>query len=861
MPTLTPEDEKKDTLNPGQADYDRRFNDIRSAEEKAAFDDIANNFDSSTADPSDENANIRKLQEKESQGVESGPWKNNTSERSEKAKFNWKKKGPLIGVTGGFGLAAIFFSTFIGPSMLLPSLSNMAFAKNDSRGTILERRLVKIIETKLASRSGDICGTSKARCDRSRIPKSMLSAMERKGIVPLDERGNKMTISGNGYAETKPAAYRYVDSTGATKVINASEFMDNYKNNPAFRKAFKSAYNMRFLGYNGVYMFKNFFKKLGLNRNGGSAAASAGLTEATVNDVLDEKTKARVSADNEEGTKNTIKQRLRTLLQKTGNKVKKIGGDPILMTGVVGCAAIELPTFVAGAYRAIQLSQVVALANDIVMSPGGMQQAGHAKSESISALGKLLTDRKQNSDGTLGKSALDSKILQSAIGVNKNKVSLTNATPGYSLITNKAVQTSASVAEETKGVCRMIMSPQAAVVATTVEGAITAGTAGIGGIVIGSLKALGKLALTFGLIEGSIKAAEASGLLDYITDQGYNIVKNALGNYVEGAKHEELGDALGVGMYAFFSQAGSVGGGAVLKTDQVDSFSAAIAAIDNEYREEAIATLSPFDTSSHYTFLGSIVSDLSLSTTQNNPVTSTLSMVGHIIRSPISLLSKSAGAQVRASEATCGYAAELGLDESIAINPAGYPCIGIPTQYLNMSPERVLELVEDQIDPETGEPKPDSDMALMLEDCADGDLEAVSGCTIDAVPAVNYTGTYEAVLDEKITVESYTLVSEGKSAEQRAAESLYLFDQQIENILNGQDSEEGGASIDADIVEIETSDDTISNTIFDTLIVPVKSAISTIVSTPSNIGANILAVSDFLRPAINKLWFVEVARG
>jgi len=809
MPTFTPEDEKQnDALNPGQQDYDQRFNDIRNAEEKAAFDNIAGNYASSTADSTTEDANIKRLKEKEAEGLGASTWENKTTPQAEKKKVNWKKRGPLLGIGGGLGIMAFVFSGFIGPSMMLPSMSNMAFAKNDSRGTMLERRLAKVLDAKM-SKNTSPCSSTKIACRKNMMPKSMLSAMEKKGITPLESisldadgnkvSGKKLSVSGNGYVDKNPAGYEFTDKDGKLKIISANDFKAEYKNNPAFRKMFKSAYNMRFLGYNGRYMLKNFFKKFGLNRDGGQAA-KGDLNESNAKEKLDEKTKPIATADDIDGAKSSIRDRLKLLLDRTSKKTAKSGGDPILLAGAVGCAAINLPTFIAGTYRALQVAQVISLASDVVMSPAGMQQAGAAKAESISAIGNLLTERPKNPDGTLGKSALDSQILQSAMGVNKNKVTLSKYAPGYSLITNGAVQGFGKLSKSSKTTCNLILSPQAAVAVTGVETAISVGSAGIGAAVILGLKAAGRVMLAIGAMDAGMKLAEESGALDFITEKGYDIVKSGLGNYVEGAHGEELGDALGVGMYSFFSQAGLAGGGAVLKTSQVDDYSAVMASVDNEYREEDIATLSPFDISSQYTFMGSIVSRLSLSSVQGNPVASSLSMLGSIISSPLSLLTKNSSADISMSESTCSYGDAIGMEDDIAINPAGYPCVGIPVQYLDMSRDEVYNLVADQIDEETGEPKDDSDISLMMSDCSDGDLESLSGCTIDAVAPQSSSHTYcsrDSNGNQTGDCETYTFSDAGVDSKKRAAESLYMFDQQIENMLSGEDSEQAIPSDDA----------------------------------------------------------------
>ena len=760
LTTLPGDEKEKDKLNPGQTNYDRRFNDIAQAEEQGTFDSIANNYDQ-TANSDQEDGNIKKLQERESSGDEiaGSSFKSTFSGQKNKVKGKawFTKKGPLFGIGGGFGIVGLIFAALTGNSFMLTGLMQNSFVHNDARGTILERRLTAALNQKMGNSSGP-CDTTKASCRMGKMPKSMLAAMGEKKIVALNADGSKFAIEGNGYVDTNPASYEIDDGNGNKRVISAGEFTNEYKNNPVFRKSFKAAYNMRYLGYNGKYMANNFLKKYGLKRDGGLAADET-LTESNANEKLGEKLTPNTSADSESGAKKTFKERFETLLKNSADKAKKSGGSPVLIAGAIGCTAINLPRFAAGTYRAIQAAQILVLLQDVVMSPGGMQKAGDGKASSIAAIGNLLTEKTKKSDGTIGKSALDSSIFQSAIGVNKNKVKPNKFTPGYGLITNPVVQASSSASAATKETCNLINSPQAALVAGGVEGAISAGTLGIGAIIIGIARGVGTVAIGIGAVDAAMQLANDSGVTDAVATAAYDAVKEGIGNYTDGARGEELGDALGMGMFAYFSQAGSVGGAAALTTSQVDGFSQAIASTDNEYRDEDIATLSPFDISSQYTFLGNIMSNLSLRTVQGDPIQTGFSMVGYLLGSPLSTLTRSVSAETSRAESECGNASEFGLEDDVAVNPAGYACVGLPPEALNMSRETAMNLVSADIDDKTGEPTEDGDITLMMNDCASGELESLSGCVID--------GT-----DEK-----------------RAAESVYMFDYQVENILSGNDEE------------------------------------------------------------------------
>ena len=806
MPATLPGDEKQDQkLDVGQADYDRRFNDIVGAEKRGTvnMDDFERNF-GENADDSQENANIEKARQAENEGG-NGNWKTDvnpvasTKSRTAKVTAWFKKRGPLVGVGGGVGVVAVLFSSFLGTATLLPGLMQNSVAENDVRGGILDRRLAAAMDQKMNDKSGP-CDEKTAACRAKKIPKAMLVALEAKGINPVNADGTKFVPDEAGkYTMTKPHGFDIADSSaeGGRRVVLATDFVAEYRSNAVFRKTFKTVYNMRYLGYSGKFFNTNFFKPLGLGRDGGMGA-DPDLNESNIDEKLDEKLKTPPSSDADTNTaKKAFRERAKLLMKRSADRTKKSGGDPILMVGSGACMAIGLPRFIAGTYRVIQVAQLAVLLQDMILSPGGMQQAGDGKGAAISAIGSKLTERTENSSGQM-KSALDSALLLSAIGVNTNKVAPGKFTPGYSLLTNPVVQATSQISDSTKETCDLINSPQAAFAVAGIEGAISVGTAGVGAIVIGALKAIGKLAIAFGAIDLAVKAAEDAGIMDGIADVAYGIAKDFIGNYIEGAKGEELGDALGTSMYSYYSLAGSAGGAAVLKTDQVEGFREVMASVENDSKEEDIATLSPFDTSSKYTFAGSIAYNLAtIKFTSSNPLSTFTQLLGFAAKSP--LTSSVSAAAPTATESRCGYAEVFGIDEDIAVNPAGYPCVGIPKEYINSPREGVMNLVLDSIDEETGEPYKDqneilgqkNDISSMMNDCSQGDLESISGCTIDSTKSAS-TATYVICEDyvEKVGCQEVSGSAGSPDEQKRAAMSLYSFDLQVENILAGNDGEE-----------------------------------------------------------------------
>lgn len=789
-PTFTPGDEKQDDLNPGQRDYDRRFSDLSSAEQQGTInmDDFERNYQEN-ADSTQENKNIdaaaNALRSQETEGSSlKGQWQNNTTGKSkEKGKAWFKRKGAWFGIGGGgVGIAALLGLGGLAPAFLLPNIMQNATSTNDVRSGILEQRVVQRL-AKIMGANVDTTCSAVARCNAGKMPKSMLSALEEKGIRPVNADGSAYTDSSRGkYVNINPSNYAIDDGKGGTRIISKTEFIDEYKKNPSFRKSVKGAKNMMFFGYNGKYMLKNFFKPYGLKRDGGLANDSE-LTKDNVGAKIDEKLKPPLGENDAEGAKNKFKSRLTALLKKIGVKLSKVGGDPALAVGLGACTLAGLPQFASGTIRAIQAAQLGVLLMDVVLSPAGAQQASEIDGAKLAAIGGMLTERVD------GKTALDSPVLQSAIGVNKNPVTVsTNYAPGYMLLSNPAIQSANQINASMKPGCDLINTPQAAVASASIYAAITAASGGTGAPIIAALKAGAAVLVGIGAIQGIITLAEESGLLGAVAEEAYKLILPLIPQIADGARGQDLGDALGSAMYTFYPQAGLAGGAAVLTTDQVKDTSDQLSTLVNERREEDIATLSPFDTSSQYTFMGSIMANLSLHSVQGNPVLSALSITGSLFSSPFSMFSSKASA-AELTTTNCSYASQFGIDSSIAINAAGYPCVGIPSQYMNMSVDEVYDLVGDQIDPETGEPKEDSDIMLMMADCSEGDLESVTGCTIKGTPAVNANENVCTTIDGEEDCTNLSINADAVSDKQRAAQSLYLFDMQVDDILTGDDDE------------------------------------------------------------------------
>ena len=299
----------------------------------------------------------------------------------------------------------------------------------------------------------------------------------------------------------------------------------------------------------------------------------------------------------------------------------------------------------------------------------------------------------KGSDNAEG-SALDSPYLLAAMGVNNDKPGIAkNYIPGYSVATNPIVRTLNSAEEASEPVCNYILSPVAMYTSMAAEAAIAASTGGISAI----LSWAGKAALS----------EVIKKVLEYTVGEK---VKNILAELAKSllipdkAQYKDLGDALGVGAAAFFS-AGSMGQMLPgLKMSQLAEFNGIQIANEEFQKEMDIASLSPFDTSSRYTFLGSIFHNMGNMMIANGTYSKTpVAMLSNILRLPSMALSYSSTAKAASgmySDKYCGYAKDFsmgsGSSEDPAVNMAGLPCTGITNSQANMSVEEAIQIAEDE---------------------------------------------------------------------------------------------------------------------------------------------------------------------
>ena len=386
------------------------------------------------------------------------------------------------------------------------------------------------------------------------------------------------------------------------------------------------------------------------------------------------------------------------------------------------------------------------------------------------------------------------------------------------MITSSIVQGAKSVGDKIEPICNVMLGPMAMYATMGAEAALAVWTGGLSSLVSWIGKKIIKERV------GKWIGELASGMLQPVFE---DLAKNDM---LPKARFKDLGDALGVGLAAFFSSGSMAQMLPTLKTSQLAEFGEVQLANEELQRRMDIASLSPFDTSSKYTFMGSIVHNMGnmmlASGTSDGSFVSTLS---NILRLPSFALSFSSTAHAKStifSGSYCDYGKEFQQDSKEgmpAVNIAGLPCTGITKGQASMSTEEALSIAEeegwidDSVDIKDGATisdllesnyiKEDTPLRDFVESCSDakeGDYwtnmnsctvpETASSRTLDRSTTSMSTG----LKDKNGNDISYTAEKEGVgetvntiSNKKLAAMSVLLLDFQVAQSMNGEDEEDG----------------------------------------------------------------------
>jgi peptidase M15B and M15C DD-carboxypeptidase vanY/endolysin len=830
----TTDSETDSRLNPAeQAEFDQisagyDSGSELSGRERDVINDLESQFDNKDSDlnPSQNDSASAAVNDQESSVPGNGFYQPSAGKKKSPVTFKslLKKRGPIAAIAGILGLGGGILGIFLSPATMLQNIMESLTWKNDSATPSKISRIKQVMNGFLDSKDGPgICANSskKIRCRTGKLSYKALTKFNKSGIIPVDADGNEMKLKRTGYPEKNPTHWK-VEGLNDGKPIESSKLKDELLKKENRKIASKvygrtGLFKMRFRAWTGKHISK-LYDKFNLKRNSAISKIDKklGVKERA------NKLKEKLPGFNDDKAIGGINERV----TKSTEKLKKGGLVYVAAAGI--CLALKLPNIIASGVAAIQLVPLLGLVMDVILSPGsqakasGLDSSGSGFSqETMETIGTMLTERgkMKGSDNAEG-SALDSPYLLAAMGVNNDKPGIAkNYIPGYSVATNPIVRTLNSAEEASEPVCNYILSPVAMYTSQLVDLAVEAtGAASFG------------LTSLANWIAKKTLATVTTELLKYaVGDTVKRVLKELAVSMLtsNNAQYKDLGDALGVGAAAFFAS-GSMGQMLPgLKMSQLAEFNGIQIANEEFQKEMDIASLSPFDTSSRYTFLGSIFHNMGNMMMANGTYSKTpVAMLSNILRLPSMALSYSSTAKAASgmySDKYCGYAKDFsmgsGSSEDPAVNMAGLPCTGITNSQANMSVEEAIQIAEDEgwIQKDMDIPDGASISDLMnngyivkdtplydfVEDCGDASTGSYwfsnGGCTApsDSTRVAKITEkTYKDEEGKDITNESFGTENSAKQYDDRklSAMSVLLIDFQIAQSINGEDDEEDAPS-------------------------------------------------------------------
>ncbi|OYW84913.1 hypothetical protein B7Z17_03260, partial [Candidatus Saccharibacteria bacterium 32-49-10] len=353
----------------------------------------------------------------------------------------------------------------------------------------------------------------------------------------------------------------------------------------------------------------------------------------------------------------------------------------------------------------------------------------------------ILTEEYPDENGEMA-SALDSEILQSALGVNTNKPGVSEEyTLGYSAMTSEIVAASVVATAATASACNALMSPAAMYSAMAADAVVTVA---LSATVVGGLA---KIAGSWAVSE--IAKAAVGPIVAGVASAAFTELVQS--DAIPAAQGKDLGDVLGNSYFALSSSVGAARHLSVLKESDIAGANMVAAEVEASNREMAIASLSPFDLSSKYTFFGSIAYNANMAIITNGATNGTwLSKTFAMLKTPLSFNTASAETiQSYSREFNYQDPATYKAETTPCITVTGTPCYGLTRTQNTITPtqasdamvaagwiDETKEIAEGDTIEELvskGVIKEDNPLADFIETCSDlstGDyMFNAAGCT------------------------------------------------------------------------------------------------------------------------------------
>lgn len=716
-PTLTPGDNKQDDkLNPGQRDYDRRFNDLVGAEKRGTADmsDFERNY-GENADSSQEDANAQKAAKTDIQNVQeqeaapnpaNGGWENNVSTAAPsktktgfKAGFKtiFKRSSPALGIGGVIGIGGLILLGLSSPSLLIIQLKETMFSRFNTQISSMEARTNTLIYSKMNGATSGFCNSKVSiKCKFTSMSKPQVDLLKDAGI----EVEGRKTITGR----TQPTAMKFNGKT-----IPARNFLSAAGTDENFRKALKQAYNPTAGGTSGkgwaavAAKFKISKKAPEFNADQDPEAAKEKIHQISKEGTEDSGSRTRVTGDApdcEEGCSGISEEEANRInsdalaLENAAKNGSAAGDVRAKLSGINSSSALSFLRIDPFAYacqgygaltalsyagKAIRSAQLVRYSMIFLTVADQIKAGENPEPEDVELLGNIIT----------------STVISSA-----GAVLVASGTDGFGY--KYAAYGDSSASEKSMTIANRFVS---------------------GGGFVGQLSAVSSAVLA--PLGGREAAKNTCGVLANPLVQGASLVLGVASLFVPGANVAKItasaatGAAVGIAISVLPGMLADIAAGTVTKDiigeESVDAYASGTGALlsdalpaqngnapmskadaiaynslqietQNQNIADELRTTSPFDATNPHTFLGSIAAALIPLHSKSNLLTT----IG-------SLFATSLGSIIPTSKAVSSaeYAKSLEVCTDLDVIEAGYAADpfcnmirAIPPKYLNRDPEK-----------------------------------------------------------------------------------------------------------------------------------------------------------------------------
>ena len=716
--------------NPIQSHYDNKFNGIKNAEENGSFPGVG------------DKPGVDGVRDAESNPGKD--WKNNVVGKSLSKNGGpmsfIKTKSPMLAIIialvgGGFGMIGLSSSALLPMSIV----SNLV-QKFNTQETSLTIRTNKLFASKMANdnTSGICTNFIEIACRFTSPSNRFLTQLEDNGIKAFNEKGQ--IESGGLFPNARPDVYQFTNEAGESTYIQASELKQTLIDNPEFRDAFHEASKTRFESLSDS-VFDFVKTKFGFNTSDQLASATdeaaveaeatsaSSLGDSSVSTAAGEGGAAVSSGDvaAESAAFEEVLQPEEQALTDEFVAAGEGGGGAVSIVGAIVCTAADVPGMITKAARDFQMLQLIKY-SAIFLSAFGAIKAGDAKPEEVSAIGKVLTEV------VGGKSAMDSFGMRNVMhgDVIPQNNSFKTFSPGALVMSKMGAAASIADNETKKNACAVAINPATG---QAINVALAGTGAGLGAAVVNVLAgvALAKVAETIlpWVLSSIIKLIPVDKIMGFF-----------MGDLTKGLTGEAVGDALTSGASHTMGQTASSGGNVPLSVTDAVAYNEETKKVQLAYAEEDRATKSPFDITSPNTMMGSIVQKLLpyyvSSSTGLGSISSGIATIGKIVTGSFSTILQPYTANAASPEQQYQLCDDPTIkDNNIAAGPFCNIIYGVPTKYLDKDPVTIVNSLivgggkyAGNVDKDTGEPVPGSDLDKWIKACTDGKSDQAKNCEI-----------------------------------------------------------------------------------------------------------------------------------